>query len=348
MGKISVLMAVYNAEKYLHESLESIRKQTFCDIQIICVDDASTDDSWKILQDYATKDARIEVYQMTENRGQAVARNIALQHAVGDYITFLDADDWLEVDAFEKALGVFETNQQADCVLFDVRYVDANGNERGYHWYFPKEQYMSNSEGSFVCMKGYDAFIQSLNWNVHGWYITKRDIFKKYPYDDTCRHYSDDNTTRVHFRASREVRCCTGKYYYRQVENSVTHVVSTSRMDYMKANVSMKNMLLHWHEPETVISFYENERWLIVVGSYLFYFLNRKSMTKAQGQYCLAEIRKYWLTIEPKRLFMANKMKLGYYPFLWKRLPTNVGWTLFRMEEELYFFLKRMMGRIEK
>ena len=348
MEKVSILMAVYNAEKYLRESLDSIRVQTHPDLQVVCVDDASTDNSWDILQEYVAKDERIEAYRMAENKGQAVARNMALEHAVGEYITFLDADDWLAADALEKALEVFGNHKQTDSVLFDVRYIERNGDEHSYCWRFPKDKYASNPDGSFVCMKGYDAFIQSLSWNIHGWYITKRHIFKSIPYDDSCRHYSDDNTTRPHLRASREVRCCKGRYYYRQVEDSVTHVVGTSRMDYMKANLSMKNMLVAWHEPESVISFYENERWLIVVGSYQFYYLNRKYMTKVQRQYCLGEIMRHWLTIEVERLSFANKVKLGYCPFLCHWLPTKIGWILFRMEEEFYFFLKRIKERIAK
>lgn len=345
MVKVSVLMAVYNAECYLHKSLDSLLSQTVAEIQVICVDDASSDDSWSLLQQYAEKDSRIEIIRMAENRGQAVARNIALKHAVGEYVTFLDADDWYAPDTLEQALNVFEAHEATDCVLFDVRYVDeAKNMEHGYCWKYPVN-IPSNADGSFVCMSGREAFLQSLTWNIHGWYIIKGDIFRRIPYDDTCRHYSDDNTTRPHFRACREVRCCKGKYYYRQIETSVTHVVSTSRMDYMKANASMKQMLIDWHESDEVVSLYEYERWKVVVGSYLFYYLNRNKMDSSAIAYCLAEIRKYWMSIENCRLSWRYKCKLGYYPFLNRWLPRTVGWILFCAEEELYFTLKKMMKK---
>lgn len=346
MVKVSVLMAVYNAERYLRKSLESLLAQTVADIQVICVDDASTDGSWKLLQSYAAKDSRIEVFHETENRGQAVARNIALRQAVGEYITFLDADDWYAPDTLQQALGVFAAHEATDCVLFDVRYVDeAKSMAHGYCWKYP-DSVPSHSDGSFGCMTGREAFLQSLTWNIHGWYIIKGDIFRHIPYDATCRHYSDDNTTRPHFRACREVRCCEGKYYYRQVGTSVTHVVSTSRMDYMKANASMKRMLIDWHEPDEVVSLYEYERWKVIVGCYMFYYQNRGEMDASATAYCLMEIRKHWMSIESHRIPLRHKLKLGYFPFLNRWLPRIVGWKMFCAEEELYFTMKRLLGRI--
>ena len=346
MNKVSILIAVYNAEKYLRDCLDSLLRQTHQDFQAICVDDASTDGSADILREYAADDRRFEVVTMKENGGQAVARNAGLTRATGQYITVLDADDWLSDDALEQALDTFGKHSLTDCVLFDLRYVNADGKEHGYAWTYPKEKFASNADGSFESMSGHNAFLLSLTWKIHGLYVLRADIFKKYPFDDSSRHFSDDNTTRAHFRAAREVRCCSGKYYYRQVETSVSHVVNTSRMDHMKANASMKRTLMEWHESEQVISFYEQERWRIIVDSYLFYFVNRREMTRSQAQFCLGEIRKYRESIERHRLNRRQTLKLGYFPFLAPWLPKAVGWALFRAEEETYFHLKKWSGRL--
>ena len=90
MPKVSVLVAVYNAEAFLPQCLDSLLGQTFHDIQVICTDDCSTDGSLKILQDYAARDTRIEVLTLSENGGQAHARNEGLKHAGGEYLSFLD------------------------------------------------------------------------------------------------------------------------------------------------------------------------------------------------------------------------------------------------------------------
>ena len=346
MNKVSILIAVYNAEEYLRDCLDSLLRQTHRDFQAICVDDASTDGSMGILREYAAKDQRFEIVAMEENQGQAVARNAGLLRATGQYITVLDADDWLSDDALELALDTFGKHSLTDCVLFDLRYVNADGKEYGYAWNYPKEKFASNADGSFTSMSGHDAFLLSLTWKIHGLYVLRADIFKKYPFDTSSRHFSDDNTTRAHFRAAREVRCCSGKYFYRQVETSVSHVVNTSRMDHMKANASMKRTLMEWHESEQVISAYEQERWRIVVDSYFFYFVNRRQMTRKQAQFCLSEIRKYRESIETFRLNRRQTLKLGYFPFLTPWLPTTVGWALFRTEEELYFNLKKWIGRL--
>lgn len=97
MPKISILVAVYNTAAYLPQCLDSLLSQTLKDIEVLCVDDASTDKSLEILHQYAEKDERVKVFALKENRGQAHARNVGLSHATGDYIGFVDSDDWLSV-----------------------------------------------------------------------------------------------------------------------------------------------------------------------------------------------------------------------------------------------------------
>ena len=101
--KVTVLVAVYNAEKYIRKCLDSLIEQTLTDIQVVCVDDASTDNSLFILNEYAKKDNRIEIIALTENHGQAYARNQGLVKAKGQYVCFLDSDDWMSADCLEKA-----------------------------------------------------------------------------------------------------------------------------------------------------------------------------------------------------------------------------------------------------
>ena len=117
--KVSVLVAVYNGERFLRKCLDSLLRQTLRDIEVICIDDASTDDSLSVLQSYAAVDERFVVLHLEQNQGQAFARNMALQQARGEYVCFLDADDWFEPDALARAVEVFEGNEGTDAVLFD-------------------------------------------------------------------------------------------------------------------------------------------------------------------------------------------------------------------------------------
>lgn len=101
MPKISVIIPVYNTEKYLKECLDSIINQTLKDIEIICVDDGSTDGSLVILQEYAEKDKRIKILK-GKGTGAGGARNVGLDVAQGEYLLFLDSDDFFELNMFEK------------------------------------------------------------------------------------------------------------------------------------------------------------------------------------------------------------------------------------------------------
>ena len=116
--KVSVIIPVYNTEKYVRQAVESICRQTLKDLEIIIVNDGSTDGSMTILEELAAQDERIKLFSQ-ENQGQSAARNFATEKAKGKYIYFMDSDDFLEKDAlqlcFEKAV-----NKNLDFVLFDA------------------------------------------------------------------------------------------------------------------------------------------------------------------------------------------------------------------------------------
>lgn len=103
---ISIIVPVFNAENYLAKSIESVLNQTYPAWELILIDNGSEDNSLRICQEYAKKDERIMVLHQYQNRGVSVARNLALEKACGKYLTFLDADDWLEEDYLEQLIGM--------------------------------------------------------------------------------------------------------------------------------------------------------------------------------------------------------------------------------------------------
>lgn len=106
MVKLSVVIPVYNCEKYLEKCLNSVINQTYQDIEIICINDGATDNSLSILNEYAKKDSRIKIVS-TANRGLSYARNIGIKEAIGEYISFVDSDDWLEPQTYQLAIDAF-------------------------------------------------------------------------------------------------------------------------------------------------------------------------------------------------------------------------------------------------
>lgn len=101
---VSILIPCYNVEQYLPQCLDSVVNQTYNDLQVVLVDDGSTDNTLSIAQEYAKKDTRIEVYHQ-ENQGVAAARNTLLSKIKGDYFLFVDSDDWLELNMVEFLVG---------------------------------------------------------------------------------------------------------------------------------------------------------------------------------------------------------------------------------------------------
>lgn len=102
---ISVIMPVFNAEQYLEKAIESILNQSYSNIELLLIDDASTDKSYEILRSYSDK--RIRLFRNTKNLGSLKSRNILFNKVKGDYITFQDADDWSSPNRFEKQLNAF-------------------------------------------------------------------------------------------------------------------------------------------------------------------------------------------------------------------------------------------------
>lgn len=115
-GKISMIIPVYNAAPYLRQCMESLVNQTYSNIEILCVDDGSTDDSRKILETYAAQDDRIKVIHQ-ENMGVSAARNTGFINSTGDYIMYVDGDDWIDLSTCQTAIDIMLENN-ADIVFW--------------------------------------------------------------------------------------------------------------------------------------------------------------------------------------------------------------------------------------
>ena len=323
MVKVSILMAVYNTAEYLPQCLDSLLDQTMGDFQVICVDDASTDDSLKVLESYAHGDSRIEVISLAENHGQAFARNQGLMRAQGTYTCFLDSDDWLGKDALQQIVSAFEQDETIDSVLFRCRYYYSEDRIEEYPMpAFEKKEKKDKEaaasvDGQPVALSCEQAFELSLTWKIHGVYAVKTSIHLQYPYDDSSRSYSDDNTTRLHYLASRKVVSCGGAYFYRQ------HAASAH-----------------------LLNVYENERWKNVVGIYLFHWQHAHELADADRREGLHIIRNTWKSIDFRMIFPENKNKLGFLPCRSSLLPEGICWRLFRLQANLYFLLKKISGKI--
>lgn len=326
---VSLLMAVYNASAFLPEALDSVLNQTMPDWELLCVDDCSTDDSLAILQEYAAHDSRIRVFHQVQNKGQAHARNLAIEHARGAYIGMLDADDWLSPDALAQMLSVFEAHPKTDAVLFTlikeypVGWKGESGRvvEEAYSEVYP------NVCQSDAVLSGEEAFRLSLDWSIHGVYLTRASLHKDYPYDTATKLYSDDNTTHLHYLHSREVRLCPAQYHYRQHTHSATHIVGVRYFDRIYSNLSLRDTLLREAVDSSVLAAYESIRWLNYVDRHWYLYQHRHELTSDECTQAKSMLRDVYKTFR-----CPYRVKFGYTWFS--------SYRIFLIQEKLYFWLK--------
>lgn len=153
MHPISVIVPIYNADLYLAKCIESLIHQEYTALQIILVDDGSTDHSRAIAEQYAKQDVRIEVYSHTTNQGQSAARNTGLRYATGEFISFVDADDYIDTNFYtymQQHIG------SKDCVQIGYKRVTNQG--KVFQKKLPKHFYQFTSP----CMRLYrrDIFVK--------------------------------------------------------------------------------------------------------------------------------------------------------------------------------------------
>ena len=121
----SVIMPAYNSEKYIKQSIESVLAQTYCDLELLIVDDCSTDSTKSIIEQYALKDKRIKPVYNSTNLGCAESRNVAISLAMGEYIAFIDSDDVWELDKLNTEMNVLQ-NSDTDLVYSAYNMVDCS------------------------------------------------------------------------------------------------------------------------------------------------------------------------------------------------------------------------------
>lgn len=134
MPKISVIVPCYNVEQYVAKCLSTLCKQTLEDIEIICIDDKSTDNTLQILQEFASQDNRIKLFELSENSGVSIARNTGLNAVSGEYIGFVDPDDSVDIDFYEK-LYAKAIEISADIVRGNVRVISAKNGKIENSWF---------------------------------------------------------------------------------------------------------------------------------------------------------------------------------------------------------------------
>lgn len=226
MPAISIIVPVYNAEEYLRRCVDSILAQTFTDFELLLVNDGSMDGSGAIAEEYAAKDSRIKVLTK-QNGGVSSARNLGLDEARGDYVAFVDADDWVDKSMLREMYGGL-MREQADVAYCDICMVFANG-EKVY-------KAAEHTSSKTVFLNNFIASAWTSLWNV----MAKRNLFE-----------------------TNKIRCPEGVAYAEDYHASVRLMYYANKVCHVDKPLYCYNRVnessaLHNFSP----AHYEKERWV--------------------------------------------------------------------------------------
>jgi glycosyltransferase involved in cell wall biosynthesis len=142
MALVSIITPSHNTEKYIAQAIDSVRAQSYVDWEMLIVDDLSSDNSVKIVESYAAKDPRIQLLRSTERKGAAGSRNLAIEHAAGRYIAFLDADDLWAPEKLEKQIA-FMQEENLPFTYSSYEVIDEEGERQSTFHTIPEISYES-------------------------------------------------------------------------------------------------------------------------------------------------------------------------------------------------------------
>lgn len=221
--KLSIVVPVYNVENYIRDCIESLINQTYQNIEIILVDDGSTDGSGEICDEYSKKDQRVIVVHKT-NGGLVSARKVGIRMATAEYATYVDSDDWIDINAYEELMK-FSIEYHPDIIAYDFikEYLDFNMEriqplKKGF---YNKELFLSEFE---KCVRDKEFFCQGVHFT--SWSkIFKTELLKKHQLDlDEEIHIGED--AAVVFPCILDMKSIyivkQSFYHYRVRENSIT------------------------------------------------------------------------------------------------------------------------------
>jgi len=304
--KISIIIPVYQVEAYLPKCLNSVIRQTYKNLEIILIDDGSRDQCGRICDEYAKKDTRIHVIHK-QNAGVANARNDGIEYATGDFISFIDSDDWVAENAYEVLYQGLK-QYHADCAVGGcVNVVEQNGRCR------VPARVPADQKPSAVCESSSQAMKRvllngSAVWNR----LFKREIFDtiRFPSD----RINDDEVTALHAYSMCKTVVFLNEdtYYYRIRKNSIT-----------TSSFSLKKMDIYYNSMDNLAFVRKNRPELEVCAEFKYYkamlycYMHLKRMKRSPESAMLLKRLKQ----DMKRnqvMAMKNPYLLRRYKFLMK------------------------------
>ena len=292
---ISVIIPVYGVEKYISQCLNSVINQSYRNLEIIVINDGTKDRSAEIAKEYAKRDCRIKVYDYA-NGGLSVARNRGLELAKGDYISFVDSDDWLHPDFYKKLAEALETNNAdiAKCSIIDTDTVTEK--IIGF-------QKSKTEEANFDLYFGTGGMLWGVVWNA----LYKREIVRKTRFPVGIQNCEDIYASGMYiFKAKTVVELKDALYYYRQNSSGLSQGVMKRPFDPLIASCRLKNDLRKLN--------FSDKRLDQNIALEVFHIIRDRGVTPL---YRIKAIDKEWYNFVKDNLNLRRKLLLSY--FVYKR-----------------------------
>lgn len=217
---ISVIMPVYNVERYLREAIDSIVRQTYKNLELVLVDDGSTDMSGKICDFYEESDERVKVIHQA-NGGLSAARNIGIRHSKGEYLLFVDGDDYIADNTLQNLIETAK-GKKADCVLFETdQFDDLTQKVKPYSQYSPEIFRINQS-----AVETLKELLQTEEYQAMACgYMLRRSVLEKteLSFEKGVLHEDELFTLQYMLNCNTLALVDHPCYYYRMRENSIMH-----------------------------------------------------------------------------------------------------------------------------
>ena len=240
---ISVIVPIYNVAPYLRQCVDSILMQTYSDLEVLLVDDGSPDECGKICDEYTKSDHRVRVFH-TENRGLSAARNVGIENAKGEYLGFVDSDDWIEPDMYEILLKNIQ-NTNAGISICGYLYESENTQKEcacGKNLYSGIDLQLALFEGK----------INSSVWNK----LYRRELFQDLYFPEGMNYEDVAIMHRIVDRAGKIATIGEVKYHYRVRSDSISKTYTAKNMlDYADAHLER----YHFFKDEKADQFSDGE-----------------------------------------------------------------------------------------
>lgn len=267
--KFSLVMPLFNSEKWMDKSIKSVFSQSYQNWELICVDDGSHDDTVKKVESFKEQNFKIKLLKQN-NSGPAVARETAITVATGDYIVFLDSDDYIESEYLEKIIEL--TNDYPDVIIPELMSQTKDC-----------EFYSFNKVNNLVkgmSFTGKQAFRLTFPWSIHGFACYKTELMKQFAIGENANYTNynaDEYITRVVFLNSQKIVISDGKYFHTANFDSLTKIPSVRKLGFLLTEKKLIK-LTELNDPQ-FLPMVKSDTLRKIFNSYLNFLLNLNCFT---------------------------------------------------------------------